>query len=36
MENVTIKETYAREIRKEEFTININLNFYGDSFNTTL
>lgn len=32
MDNVTIGTTGKKEIKHEEFTININLNFFGDQF----
>ena len=32
MDNVTIGETGKKEIKHEEFNININLNFFGDNF----
>lgn len=32
MNNVTIGETGKKEIKHEEFNININLNFFGDNF----
>ena len=35
MENVTIGNTGKKEIKHEEFTININLNFFGDQFSMT-
>lgn len=35
MENVTIGNTGKTEIKHEEYTININLNFFGDSFSMT-
>ena len=36
MENVTIAAKSKKEIIHEEYTININLNFFGDSFSTSL
>ena len=35
MENVTIGD-YKKQIIHEEITVNINLNFYGNEYSTTL
>ena len=36
MDNVTISKLGKKEIHHEEFTINLNLNFYGDGYGITI